>query len=348
MSAGRIVKTILIVFIAALLIGALKGADIYKKAFSANVFIDSDEEVFLYVHSGDTYDEVVAEISKLGVLKNEKSFNWTVKRKNYANHVKPGRYLLKNRMSNNDLVNKLRSGNQEPLQLTFNNMNRLSDFAARIGEQLEFSGDTLLSLLNDTAIQHKYGFDNYTIPAMFIPNTYEFYWNTSPQGFLERMAKEYDDFWTRGRKAKADKNGMTQTEVITLASIVNKEVRFDDEKETVAGLYINRINKGIRLQADPTLIFAMNDYSIRRVLNKHKKFKSPYNTYLNDGLPPGPICIPDIASIDAVLNYEKHNYIYMCAKEDFSGYHNFAKTLRAHNNNAAKYRRELNKRKIYK
>lgn len=348
MGAGRVIKVVLVVFIIALVIGGLKAVNIYKGAFAANVFVQSEEPEYLYIPTGSDYQLVYDKLMSKDVLKNTKSFEWTAKKKNYPNHVKPGRYRLKNRMSNNDLINMLRSGSQEPVDLTFNNINRLSDLSKRISEQLELSADTLLSLLNDTAIQHKYGFNEYTMPAMFIPNTYEFYWNTSAHKFLDRMSKEYDKFWTRSRLAKTEKIGMTPEEVITLASIVNKEVRFADENKRVAGLYINRLNKGIRLQSDPTLIFAHNDYTIRRVLNKHMKIDSPYNTYRNAGLPPGPICIPDVASIDAVLDYEKHKYIYMCAKADFSGYHNFAKTLKAHNKNAAEYRKALNKKKIYK
>lgn len=250
-------------------------------------------------------------------------------------------------MSNNDLVNLLRSGNQTAVHLTFNNINTMKDLANRLSDQLEFSSDSFYVLIMDSALIRSYGFNKYTIPAMFIPNTYEVYWDISPEDFLDRMKTEYDRFWNKSRMAKAKKIDMSPAEVTTLASIVNKEVRFDDEKPRVAGLYMNRIDKGIRLQADPTLIFAHNDYTIRRVLKKHMQLDSPYNTYKNAGLPPGPICIPDISSIDAVLNYEKHKYIYMCAKPDFSGYHNFARTLQEHNRNAEAYRRELNKRRIY-
>jgi UPF0755 protein len=274
--------------------------------------------------------------------------NGLPRERNYPKNIKPGRYLIKNRMSNNELVNMLRSGNQDVVRLTFNNVNTLQDLSEKVAGQLEFSASELLDLLEDSEVVESYGFNTFTIPAMFIPNTYEFYWNTNPEVFLKRMKREYDVFWNKKRQAKAERIGLTPKEVITLASIVNKEVRFDDEKRRVAGLYMNRIQKGIRLQADPTLIFAHNDYSIRRVTNDLKKIDSPYNTYKNDGLPPGPICIPDIASIDAVLNFEKHNYIYMCAKADLSGYHSFAKTLKEHNKNARAYQKELNRRRIYR
>jgi UPF0755 protein len=347
MRASRVIKIVLILFIAGTVFAGLKAFGLYRKAFIPNVYIKGTKEVYLYIPTNSNYNYVFEELKTQNLLKNPKSFNWTAHRKNYHNLVKPGRYRLKNRMSNNTLINMLRSGNQEAVKLTFNNTNTLQGLCNRVANQLEFSSNELMLLLSDKETLKNYGFTSYTIPAMFIPNTYELYWNTTPQGFLDRMKKEYDDFWTRSRTAKAEKLGMTKNEVTTLASIVQKEVIFNDEKRRVAGLYVNRLNKNIRLQADPTLIFAMGDYSIRRVLNTHKKLESPYNTYTHDGLPPGPICIPDIASIDAVLNYEKHKYIYMCAKPDFSGYHNFAKTLSQHNKNAEAYRRELNKRRIY-
>jgi UPF0755 protein len=347
MSAGRILKSILSIFVVGLILGGIWAADLYQKAFTANVFIKGNKEVYFFIPTGADYEYVYTQLVEKKLLKNSKKFDWTAKRKNYPNHIKPGRYLLKNRMSNNDLVNMLRSGNQDVVELTFNNINTIQQFADRIAEQLEFSSDDLMVLLTDKEVLDQYGFDNYTIPAMFIPNTYKVYWNISSKDFLRRMYKEYTDFWTKSREVKANKLGMTKSEVITLASIVKKEVIFNDEKPRVAGLYINRLNNSIRLQADPTLIFAHGDYTIKRVLNKHKALDSPYNTYKIDGLPPGPICLPDIASIDAVLNYEKHKYIYMCAKPDFSGHHNFAKSLSQHNKNAEAYRRELNKRRIY-
>lgn len=348
MNAGRVIKIILIVFVIGLLFGGIKALSLYRKAFAPNVYLTKTKEVYFYVKTGASYNDVLSDLKSENILKSTKSFEWTANRKNYANHINPGRYLITHRMSNNSLVNMLRSGEQEIVKLTFNNVNTIKEFSERIAKQLEFSSEALSELLTDERTIEKYGFTNYTLPAMFIPNTYDFYWNTSPEKFLDRMHVEYDNFWTDRRKYKAEQIGMTQEEVSTLASIVEKEVIFDDEKRRVAGLYMNRIKQRIRLQADPTLIFALNDYSIRRVLNKHKKLDSPYNTYKIYGLPPGPICIPDIGSIDAVLNYEEHSYIYMCAKEDFSGYHNFAKTLKAHNRNAEAYQRELNKRRIYK
>ncbi len=347
MSATRVLKLLLLFFVLSLLVAGFKGLDIYHKAFTPNIQVKDSRETYFYVYTGSSFAEVFGLLKKKNLLKNEKTFEWTAHKKKYPDHIQPGRYLVKNRMSNNELVNLLRSGRQEPVMLTFNNTNTLKNLADRVAVQLEFRSDSLLKQMADTSVLNRYDFTLQTLPAMFIPNTYEIYWNTSPEQFMDRMYREYNRFWTRLRQAKADKLNLTRVEVITLASIVTKETSFDNEKPRVAGLYINRLEKGIRLQADPTLIFAWGDYSIRRVLNYHRQLDSPYNTYMYDGLPPGPICIPDIASIDAVLNYERHNYIYMCAKPDFSGYHNFAATLDAHNRNAEAYRRELNKRKIY-
>ena len=231
MSAGRVVKVILIVFVVGLLVGGLKAIDLYRKAFAANIFVNGTKEIYFFVKTGSTYEEVFADLKNDGVLKNPRNFDWTAKRKNYPSHINPGRYLIKNRMSNNDLVNMLRSGKQDAVMLTFNNINTIKDFSDRVAEQLEFSSESLMKLLSDQAILEEYGFSNYTIPAMFIPNTYELYWNITPSRFLNRMNEEYNSFWISKRKAKAKKIGMTQEEVITLASIVNKEVRFDDEKK---------------------------------------------------------------------------------------------------------------------
>ena len=243
----------------------------------------------------------------------------------------------------------LRAGRQTHIRLTFNNIRTLDELADRIASQIEPGADTLLKTMHNKELQKKFGFNDQTIVSMFIPNTYEFFWNTTPNQFMERMYNEYNAFWTKTREIEAEQAGLSKDEVITLASIVNEETQNDNEKPRIAGVYMNRLNKGMRLQADPTVIFALGDFSIQRVLKKHYEgLDSKYNTYKYAGLPPGPICIPEISSIDAVLNYEKHNYLYFCAKPDFSGNHSFARTLSEHNRNAALYRRELNKRRIYR
>ena len=250
-------------------------------------------------------------------------------------------------MTNLEAVKLLRSGAQTPLDITFNNVRLKEELAEKICSGIAADEDRFFALLQDTAVIRSYGFNQYTIVSMFIPNTYEVYWTISEKELLDRMKTEYDRFWNDERRAKAEKIGMTPEEVSTLASIVEAESKRIDEKPKIAGVYINRLEKGMALQADPTLVYAAGDFSIKRVLNKHKEIESPYNTYKYPGLPPGPINIPPISAIDAVLNFTSHNYLYFCAKEDFSGYHNFATNLTAHLNNARRYQNALNKARLY-
>ena len=250
-------------------------------------------------------------------------------------------------MSNNDLVNLLRSGKQSPVKLTFNTIRTYEDLAGKVANQIEADSISLLKALRNPDLANKYGFSTATFFTLFIPNTYEFYWNTSAEEFIQRMAREYKSFWNESRRAKAKAIGLSQSEVAILASIVQAEqMSHPDERPKVAGLYLNRLKRGMRLQSDPTLVFAIGDFSINRVLNQHKSIQSPYNTYLYSGLPPGPINLPELSSLEAVLNPEQHSYLYMCAKADFSGYHHFSKTLSQHNVYAKEYQRELNRRKI--
>jgi UPF0755 protein len=234
------------------------------------------------------------------------------------------------------------------VKLSFQNLRLKADFAKYISTQLEADSNALLSLLDSTAYINKYGFNKDNIYTMFIPNSYELYWNTSASQFFKRMNDEYLRFWNEERKAKATEIGLTPIQVSILAAIVDAEALHNDEMPMIAGLYLNRYHKGIRLQADPTVIFANKDFTIRRVLNKHLRINSPYNTYLVKGLPPGPIMMPSISAIDAVLSYKKHDYLYMCAKEDFSGYHNFAVTESEHQVNARKFQQALNRMNIKK
>ena len=240
----------------------------------------------------------------------------------------------------------LRSGIQEPVQLVFNNIRTPEKLAGMIAGQIEADSLEILSLFSNTVLMEKHQFSRETIMGVFIPNTYEIYWNTSGEEFLDRMVREYRIFWNEKRLARARRIELEPMEVMTLASIVDEETFMKEEEVRIAGVYINRLNRHIRLHADPTVKFAAGDMNITRVLNKHLKIDSPYNTYRHGGLPPGPIVIPSISAIDAVLNYERHNYLYFCAKEDFSGYHNFAKTLAQHNKNARSYQNALNRRKI--
>lgn len=260
--------------------------------------------------------------------------------------LKSGYYFFKKGTSCNAFINTLRAGRQTPLKLTFNNARTLDDFATKIAGQLQMEKTELLHLLNDEKLTKSYGFDKADFIGLFLPNTYEVYYTISPKSFIDRMFKEYQRFWNAERKAKAKKLGYSPKEISILASIVDEETNKNDEKRRIAGVYLNRLKRGMPLQADPTLKFAVGNFSLKRILNIHKEINSPYNTYKYRGLPPSPIRQPSIAGIDAVLNAEKHNYLYFCAKADFSGYHAFAKTLAEHNRNANLYHRELNKRGI--
>ncbi len=343
---NRLIIRLLLLVIVLTLVALLIGKSFYNKIYAPNVVVNDNG--ILYIPTGSDFEDVLVALENGGYLYDVKSFEWIAKKKNYINNVKPGRYQLKNGWTNNGLVNLLRSGNQTPVKVTFNNIRTMPELAGAVSKYLECDSIDLLNVLNTPETFENYGFTIATSPALFIPNTYELWWNTSPEKFIQRMYKEYKKFWTDERIKKAQKAGLTPVEVSTLAAIVDEETIKADEKPDVAGLYINRLNKNIRLQADPTVKYAMGDFSIKRVLNKDLQTDSPYNTYKHAGLPPGPIRIPSVSGIKAVLDYTQHKYLYMCAKDDFSGYHNFAKTLKQHNINAAKFQRALNSNRIYR
>ena len=258
-----------------------------------------------------------------------------------ANRV--GAYRLREGMTVRQVALKLAKGSQTPVRVTFNNVRTLGQLSEKISSQLCFSDKELTALLFNDSVCADLGFTQATLPAMFLPDTYEFYWTVKPEAFLQKMKKEYLRFWQGKREEQAKALGLTPVEVTTLASIVEEETNKRDEMGTVAGLYMNRLRKGMPLQADPTVKFAWGDFTLRRILNVHLAIESPYNTYRVTGLPPGPIRIASKQAIDAVLNHKPNGYYYMCAKEDFSGYHNFAVTLGEHQRNALRYQRELNR-----
>jgi UPF0755 protein len=303
--------------------------------------VTQNNEFSLYIPTGADFEQVKDSLYLNGLIVNKQSFEWWATHKGYPEHVKPGRYLLKNGMSNRQLCNILNGGLQTPVRVTFNNMRDVAMLAGRVSQQIEADSVEIVSYLTDDEHLTELGFTQQTIPALFLPNTYEFYWNTSAAQFVAKMKKEYDSYWNAERLNKAKEIALSPVQVSTLASIVDKETNKTDEMARIAGVYLNRLRNGWLLQADPTLVFALGDFGLKRVLNVHKEVESPYNTYKYTGLPPGPICIPSLASINAVLNAEKHNYYYFCAKDDFSGYHVFAKTLTEHNRNAQKYQRAL-------
>jgi len=340
-------KKILIAFIGVVFFsGLLVGWSFYHKVFSPNVVFKNKNSGYIYIPTGSKFIDVLRMLQSEGVLKESESFSWLAEVMKYSNNVKPGRYLIRSNMNNRDLIKLLRSGQQTPLRLTFSNLRTIEQLAGIVGSKIEADSLTILTLMRDQGIQEMNGFTSDNSLSAMIPDTYEFYWNTSAEQFYERILKEYKKYWNQSRIKKAEEIGFTKAQVSILASIVEQETRRNDEKPTIAGVYINRYKKGMKLEADPTLVYSLGDFNIRRVLNEHKLIDSPYNTYMYVGLPPGPICMPSKASIDAVLNYKKHNYLFFCAREDFSGYHSFASTYNVHLQNARKFQRELNKRGI--
>lgn len=339
-------STFAFVLLIGLALGGVYLYQVYRKVFKPNVEIGETDK-YLYIHTGSTYEDVVKALAMEKFVKDTVSFNWLAGKMNYPQRVHPGKYQLTPGMSNRELISMLRAGTQSPVRFIFHNIRTKEDFAGTVGRQLECDSITLLRMLNKESVAENYGFSPETFMAMFIPNTYEFYWNTSAEKFLDKMLKEYKLFWNDKRLALCKSIGFSPVEVTTIASIVEEETQNAAEKPTIAGVYINRLQKGMLLQADPTVKFAWKDFSIKRVWGKYTEIESPYNTYQYKGLPPGPICIPSISSIKAVLNYEKHEYLYFCAKGDGSHTHAFARTLEQHNRNAREYHGKLNQQGIY-
>ncbi|WP_290540793.1 endolytic transglycosylase MltG [Alistipes sp.] len=298
----------------------------------------------LYVSRGAGYGQVVD--SLLTQIKHRRAFEAYARRIDLAASFKPGHYVLRRGMSVIQIARMLKLGMQTPVRVTINNVRIPAQLAQKLARQIDADSTAIMQALTSKELAAEVGFDSVTLFSMFIPDSYEFYWTVTPEEFVKRMKREYDRFWTRDRDARRQRSGLSRLEVMTLASIVSEETRKGDEMARVAGVYINRLNRGIKLQADPTVKYAMQDFGLRRILYRHLKYDSPYNTYVNKGLPPSPICMPGKNAIDAVLNYEEHDYIFFCARLEFDGYHNFATTLREHNRNARAYSDELNRRKI--
>lgn len=341
----RNIKVIVIILAIVLVIGGYFSFNFYNTYFAPNV---TAKEKYLYVKTGYVFDDLLTEFRNNGSLKSVERFVEAAKKMDLQGALKPGKYRLKKGMNNRTLINMLKAGNQEPVKLKFQNIRKIENFAALLAKNLESDSLAFISLLDSAAFVEKYGFNTETVYTMFIPNTYEMWWNTSPEDFFKKMNAEYLKFWNEQRRAKAEALGLNPIKVTILASIVDAEALYDKEMPTIAGLYLNRVKKGMLLQADPTVIFANGDFTVKRVTGALLGVDSKYNTYKYVGLPPGPINMPSINAIDAVLNKEDNNYLYMCAKEDFSGYHNFAATVQEHNINAKKYREALNKRNIFR
>ncbi len=341
-------KILLAIVLIGLVVGGMFAYKVYSAIFSPNTSFTNDE-AFVYIKSDASFEEVKETLDPL--LKDMGSFGQIAKRKGYAASIKGGKYAIKKGMNNNEIINSLRSANI-PVKVSFNNQETLEDLAGRVASQIEADSISLVQAFRNGEFLKSNDFDDDSKLSMYIPNSYEFFWNTPAEGFRERMLKEYNRFWNAGRLEKAEELGLSPKEVVTLASIVHKESAKIDERPKVAGLYLNRLRKNMRLQADPTVIFAMKkhagdfDMVIKRVLYKDLELDSPYNTYKYAGLPPGPITMPDISAIEAVLNPERHDYYYFVANVENFGYHKFAETLAQHNRNKVQYIRWINAQKI--
>jgi UPF0755 protein len=339
-------KVVISIISILIITGGIAAYRLYHAIYEPNIFLGERKTTHIYIPTGSNFNDVKAILYKNGMIVNTNTFEWLAEKKNYRNHIHPGRYLIREDMGNNELINLLRSGNQDPVRLTFNNIRLKEELAGNIARQIEADSLSIIKLLNDPAILKKYELTPETAKLLFIPNTYEFFWNTSAEQLLERMHREYNNFWNEERIRKAQAINLTPLQVGTLASIVQAETSRPDEYSKVAGVYINRLKRNMPLQADPTVIYAVGDFSIRRVLNRHLEIDSPYNTYKYAGLPPGPIRLPDARVLDGVLNYQNHEYLYFCARDDFSGYHAFARTYSQHLANARRYQNALNQRRI--
>jgi len=313
---------------------------VYNWVFAPSVRIEAGEAYDLYIPTGSEYTYVGEKLLNDKVITRPEGFQRVARQMNYPRHVYPGRYVLRDGMSNRELVQLLRSGQQTPIKYSFVKFRLPEDFALHTAERFEMTKTELMYTLTDEAFLKDFGLTPATVLGIMIPNTYEMYWSknkTSPEEFVKRMYKEYRAFWNERREAQRKRLGLTRQEVMTLASIVEEETIRNDEKARVAGVYLNRIRKRMKLDADPTVKFAIGDFTIKRVLNKHLETDSPYNTYKYGGIPPGPICTPSIPSIDAVLADERHDFFYFCAKPNGDGYHKFSKTLTEHLNFARGY-----------
>ena len=319
----------------------------YQMFNGANVLINQSD-LTITIEKGEAFDELRNRLYDNKIVQDALSFSFVAKVLGYQEAVRPGVYYLQSGMSNLQVVRMLRAGDQVPVRITFNNVRLKPDLAEKITKNTSISPADFEKLLNDEVFLEKYNLTSETAISPFIPNTYEVYWTITAEELFDKMHQEYKKFWTSERKAKAKALNLSPVEVSTLASIVQAETIKADESAKVAGLYINRLNSNMRLQADPTVKFALGDFERQRILTVDTQIDSPYNTYLHRGLPPGPINLPTIASINAVLDYKKHDYLYMCAKEDFSGYHSFAEDIDEHNRNASRLHRALNQRRIFR
>lgn len=338
---NRRTRIIIPVILAVILTGILAALNFYGTFYHNNIK-SLEEQPEIRIYRSFDYDRMIDEVLKSGAVDNSKTFLRAAKVMKLRDNFRPGLYQFRKGMGNKAIVRTLAKGWQKPVRLVIPGYFRTLDrFAGFLSDHLEAGENAFSAVLHDPETASKYGFTPETFIGMFIPNTYEVWWTVTPEDLVDRLNQEYVKFWSGDRDAKASAIGLTRQEVSTLASIVIEESKYEPELPRIAGVYMNRLNRGMLLQADPTVLFAVGDPSLKRVLNRHLETDSPYNTYKYEGLPPGPITMPPIAAIDAVLNYERHDYLYFCANDSFDGRHAFAKTLSAHNENARRYQQAL-------
>jgi UPF0755 protein len=344
--SGKMMKRIFSLLILGLLLFA--GYSAYVAFLKPNIYLDGKKYKFIYIPTQSSYEEMIAMLEEENILQDKKTFEWLAKAYDLQNTFKPGKYRVIAGMTNRQLINSIKNGKQEKVKLTFNSSDYTNDdLIKKIADKLEISDEELETFfVSQTPLRDKYNFSNENLRCLFIPETYELNWNTSLPDFMQLVENNYVDFWTNARKQKAKRANLTETEVIILASIVQSESAIDEEQQQIAGVYINRLHKNMPLQADPTLIYAVGDFSIQRVRSRDKDIDSPYNTYRNKGLPPGPICLPYTQAIDAVLNYNRHNFLYFCAKPNLNGYSNYSVTYEDHKKYADAYQKEMDRRGI--
>lgn len=326
------------------LLMALSAGFYWQMALKNN--LSSTEKISLKIYPQDDFESVYAQLENY--LLRPRQFVRVAHWMKYDQHIKSGYYVIKPQQGNKAIVRQLAQGLQQPVKLRFNNIRTLPQLAGVLSKQIMMDSTQIMDAMCDTAFLRAQGWTYETLPALFLPNTYEVWWNMSPERFRQVFTKAYAAFWNEDRLKKAADKGLTPVEVAIIASIIEEETNAKDEWPIVAGIYMNRLRRGMYLQACPTVKFALNDFSIKRVLKEHTEVDSPYNTYKHLGLPPGPVRIPSIAALEAVLKAEKHNYLYMCAKDDFSGRHYFSTNLRQHNEYARRYHQALNRKRIYK
>ena len=314
--------------------------------FFMDSFSKVEETTYVYIDDNDNIDSVCAKLSPIANAHAMMAFQTMARHGGYAEKIRTGRYAIVHGENTITIYRHLKNGHQEPVMLTSPESRTTDRLAGALGKKLMMDSTALAICLKDNDFCQRWGYDTTTIACMFVPNTYEVYWNTTIEHLMDRMQKEHQRFWNNERQAKAQAIGLSPNEVCTMASIIDEETANNAEKPMIAGMYLNRLKTGMPLQADPTIKFAMQDFALRRIYHDMLTYNSPYNTYQNIGLPPGPIKIASVAGIDAVLNRVNHDYLYMCAKEDFSGTHNFARTYQEHLKNADKYTKALNERGI--